>query len=805
LKSHVQVAVIGGGIVGCSILYHLAKLGWHDVVLLERADITAGSTWHAAGLGSSLYASPIMARMVKYSLGLWGSVEAETGQPVDYHNVGVLVVAETPDRLDEIKRIYGNSQRLGFGYEFLSGTEVAQRVPILDTKHVLGAIFDPYGGHIDPYGLTHAFAKGARDRGAEIYQHSPVVALLPRPDGSWRVETPRRTLTAEIIVNAAGFRANEIGALTGAQLPMMAYQHHYVITENLPEIEALDEEFPVLRNSDCGFYLRREGQGLLVGTYEKDARTFGENGIPPDFGQELLPDDLDRIAPFLEGAMERVPCFAKAGIKNVVNGPICFTPDHNPLLGWMPDQRNHFCAAGVTSGINMSGGIGLQCAEWIVRGQPSEDLTFIDVTRYGEWANGDFALRRSHEMYTERYKIHFPGEELASGRPLRKAPMYKRQKDMGAVFGTSYGWERPLWFAPTGTEPQETYSYRRQNWFEHVGAECRALREDVGIIDLQTFSNFHVSGPGAEAFLDIVMVNKAPVEPGKVVLTSMVNAAGGIIGDFTMFRAGDGAYALTGSGGLQGIHMRWFNANRPGIGVDIVNASDTTACFSVAGPRARNLLACLTNEDVSNDAFPFLAGRDMEVRGIDARVLRINFTGDLGYEIHVSLDDQVPLYEAIFEAGKDLGARNVGMRALDSLRIEKGWGRMGYEFTSDSTPFEVGLGWQARFNKGDFVGRDAFLDANERGPRWRLATLVLKDGDSDPWGSEPVYRDNDCIGEVTSGNFGHTVDRSIALALLRPDMVEPGTEVEVEILMERRRATVSESSLFDPTGERMRS
>ncbi len=804
MTEHVRVAVIGGGIVGCSVLYHLAEMGWTDTVLLERTELTAGSTWHAAANGNTFMTNPAHMRLVLHSMDHWERLEEMTGQPTGFHHVGGLLMAETPGRYDELMRIRAIGAQNGIEYELLSGEEACERAPIMTPEGVLGVLFDPKGGHIDPYGLTHAYAKAARNLGARVMRNSPVTELHPRADGSWRVVTPDSEVTAEVIVNAAGFRANEIAALTHARLPMMAMQHHYIITEALDEVAAMDEEFPVLRNSDRSFYMRREGQGLLLGTYEAQSHTFGENGIPPDFGQELLPGDLDRIAPFLEGSMERVPCMQTAGIKRVVNGPFCFTPDVHPLLGWMPGQRGHFVAAGFLAGINMGGGFGKMCAQWITEGETEEDMTFADVARYGKWAEGEFELARAHEMYSERYKIHYPSEELKSGRPMFKTGAYDRQKERGAVFGMVYGWERPLWFAPDGTEPEDIYSFRRPNWFGPVGDECRGLRERVGILDIQPFAVHEFSGPGAEAYLNHLLTNRAPTDKGKLVLSPMVDAGGGLIGDFTINKIADETYHLTGSGALRGLHGRWFERHLPDSGVNVDDVSDETGGFAIAGPKARDLLGRLTNTDLETAAFPFLASRAVSVAGIEARVLRVSFTGDLGYEIHVSIADHGKLYDALLDAGAELGIVDAGSRAMDSLRLEKGWGRMGAEFTRDSTPFEVGLGRFVKLDKDEFIGRDALMAAKQAGPGYVLVTLEIDVDDADAWANEPVYAGDTIIGAVTSGGFGHFVGASIALALVKPEAASSGNALQVEILGHRYPATVADGAMFDPAGERMR-
>ena len=782
----------------------VANLGWSDLVLLERDELTSGSTWHAAANGNTITADLTMMRMFKETFDLWRTLPEETGQDVGAHFVGGLMLAETEERMDELRRIHGLGRRLNLGHELLSPNEVKRFNPLVDTGGVLGAIFDPNGGHVDPYGLTIAYARGAQAKGAEIYRRTPVIELSPTADGAWRISTPEGALTADIIVNAAGFRANEIAGMTGAQLPMCAMQHHYVVTDAIDEVIDLAAEIPITRNPDGSWYLRREGQGLLLGIYEEASHSFGEDGIPHDFGQELLPEDLDRILPNFQDAMKRVPCLGEAGLKRSVNGPFCFTPDTRPLLGWMPGQRNHFCAAGYLAGLAFGGGFGRMAAEWIAEGRPSHDMTSCDVARFGDWANDGFALARAHDQYSHRYGIHFPYEEREAGRPVRTAPLYEAQKSRGAVFGAAYGWERPLWFAPEGMEPADIMTFRRPNWFDAVGDECKALRNGVGVQDIQTYARYEISGPQAEAFLDNVLANRMPRRQGTMRVTPMCDHAGGMVGDFTVTRLGDERFFLVGAGAFQGIHMRWFDHHRPTQGLVIDNVSDSRAGFSIAGPRSRELLTRVTNENVTGEALPFLRGREMTVAGVPVLVLRVAFSGDLGFEIHCALSDQARIDAAIRDAGRDLGLRDVGARALDSLRLEKGYGRIGYEYTPEVTPLEAGLEHLLALDGKAFIGRDALLRCREQGPRWRLVLLQVDAAGADAWANEPVFQAGGIVGSVSSGGYGHTVGKSLAMAFVRPDLSEPGAPLSVDILDDARPAIVLAAPPFDPKRERLR-
>lgn len=806
MTEHAKVCVIGGGVIGCSIIYHLTDMGWTDVVLLERTELTAGSTWHAAGGGNSLNGDPVISRMMAETFKLWASLEEETGQATGIHNVGGLMLAEHPDRFDDIKRLHGIGRRLGYDYDLMTPEEINGRYPYINPEKLLGGLYDGRGGHTDPSGLTNAYAIGARNRGATIHRHDPVERLEPQPDGSWLVHTPNRTVHAEIIINAAGFRANEIAAMTGAWLPFYAMEHHYLVFERIDEIVNQPIEPPVIRDVDNHCYIRREGEGMLVGIYEDTSNIFGEDGIPADFGMELLPEDLDRLTDFLERAMDRIPCLAEAGIKRMVNGPFCFTPDVRPLLGWMPEQKNHFCAAGWLAGIAMGGGGGRWIAEWLVDGRPSVDLSHCDVARFGDWAKGKYAVAKAREAYSERYSIHYPGEERDDGRPLRQTPLYDRQQAKNAIFGSAYGWERPMWFATDGlAEDDLGFRQHKLRWFKAAAEECQALRGGVGAIDVSTFANYEVTGPGAEAFLDRLVVNKVPTREGRLVLAPMLDHSGGFIGDISITRRGPDRFYLVGGGAVQGIHERWFRQHMPDDGsVTVTNTSAAMAGIGIAGPKSRDLLARLTNDDVSNEAFRFLDAREMTVGGVDAYVMRVSFTGDLGYEIHVDMDEVGKLYDALFEAGADLGLRDVGARAMDSLRLEKGYPRSGGELTSVVTPFDVGLGFTVKLDKGDFIGREALLKARDQGPRWELHMLQVDVDDTDAIVNEPVLKDGRVVGVVTSGGYAHYSGMSLAQALIKPGLAKPGDGLHIEILSEERPATVLAKPPFDADGVRQR-
>ena len=804
MKTETQAVVIGGGVLGCSILYHLTKMGWSDVMLLERAELTAGSTWHAAANIHAMHGHAGIARLHAYTLKLYDKLEEETGQSVGLHRCGGIYLATSQDRLDELKIQRARARYLGIDLEMVGVDEIKDINPLVTTDRVLGGMYGPDDGHVDPSGVTHAFAKGARMGGATIERHCPVEAMSQRADGTWDVATPKGTVHADVVINVAGLWAREVAAMAGYTLPLVPMEHQYVVTDTIPEIAALDKEIPLTRDQDGEFYLRQEGQGLLLGAYERHGRHWSVDGTPMDFAQELLPDDIERMTPNMEAAIALVPSFATAGIKRVVNGPMMYSPDSTVLIGPMPGLKNHFVACGMIPGFSQSAGVGWALAEWIVEGEPPLDLFAMDVARFGDWATKSYTLVKSAENYGMRFAIAFPAEERPAGRPLRTSPVYDRLKAEGAVFGSAYGFERPLWYARNGVEGRDVLSFRRPNWFAPVGEECRALRSGVGMLEISTFAKYDISGPGAEAFLDHILACRIPQKTGRMVLAPMLNTEGGIIGDFTLTRLGDEHFYLLGAGTAERFHQRWWAAHLPPSGVTIRSETASRAGLAIAGPRSRELLAAVTREDVSGTAFPFMTARDMDVGMAPCRVMRVSFTGDLGYELHVPAEYQVHLYETLMKAGADMGLTLVGGRALDSLRLEKSYGRWGMEFTADTTPFEAGLDRFVKLDKGDFIGRDGLVARHNQGLRWKLVTMTVDADDADCWSNEPVLLNGEVAGVVSSGGYGHVVDRSIALAFLNPDIDVTADGFAIEILGDMRHAKVEAQALFDPANERLR-
>ena len=806
MKSHARVAVIGGGVTGCSVLYHLAKAGWSDAVLLERSELTSGSTWHAAGGTGALTGSANMSTLHKYSFELYPKIEAETGQSCGFHPVGRIALARTQARVEELRILRSKARRVGLEPVFLTNDEAMQMSPILDLSGVRAVLFDPAGGHVDPSGVTQAFAAGARLHGAEIVRQCPVIETNPRCDGSWEVVSEKGTLIAERIVNAAGLWAREVAALAGAYLPLMPVEHHYFVTENIPLLEELGHEVPSTGDADAEFYMRQEGKGLLLGAYENTCTHWSEHGTPADFGHELLPDDLDRIERNLAQAVESVPVLGSAGIKRVVNGPMIFSPDLNPLLGPYPGLRNYWCACGVMTAFSQAGAIGMLLTNWMMEDDPGLDVFMWDLTRFGPWAGKSYTRARTADMYSTRFKTLYPYEDRQAGRPVKTTPIYEVQKSRGAVFGANYGLEYPLWYATDGTQQADDLTFRRPNWFKSVGEECRALRAGVGLLEVSTYGKYRVTGPKAESWLDHVLANAVPKVDGRVVLSPMLNPRGKLVGDFTVSRLGAEDFFLVGSGAVERFHLRWWDQWLPTDGVAVESLTPRWVGFNIAGPNARTLLERIADADVSGDAFPFLSARRMEVGPVqEATVVRISFTGELGYELYFPPEYQRTLLTALEDAGVDLGLRLVGSRALGSLRIEKSFPSWGAELSPDYSPFDAGLGRFVKLDKADFVGRDAALRLEQQQPAYRLTTLEVDADDADAWGGEPVLCDGEYVGYVSSAAFGHCAGKSLALAYLKSDAASEQSSLSVELIGEARPVHVLAEPAVDPKGERMRS
>jgi len=803
MKSHVQVAVIGGGVVGCSVLYHLTKFGWKDVCLIERKELTSGSTWHAAGGFHTLNADTNMAALQGYTIKLYHELEEISGQSCGLHHVGGLTIATDNDRMDFLKAERAKHRHMGLDTRLVGPEEAGEICPVMNTDGVVGALFDPLDGHLDPSGTTHAYAKAARMQGAEIYLQTMVKELNPRGDGTWDVVTEQGTIHAEYVVNAAGLWAREVGEMVGVHHPLHPMEHQYLVTDDIPEVYERDSELPHVMDPSGESYFRQEGRGLVLGTYEQKCEPWAVDGTPWEFGHELLANKLDRIEDSLEMAYHRYPCLAEAGVKQIINGPFTFAPDGNPLVGPVPGLPGYWTACAVMAGFSQGGGVGLTLAEWMVEGEPSRDVFAMDVARFGDFCTKPYTRVTVVQNYQRRFAVGYPNEELPAGRPLRTTPAYGIWKEQNAVFGHGFGMEAVNYFAPDGEDPYETPTFRRSNAFDAVAEECRAVREAVGINEVHNFSKFDVSGPDAESWLNYIMANRVPAE-GRMALTPMLSRQGKLVGDFTMARLGAEHVQMNASYGSQAFHMRWFENHLPESGVTVENVSDKRIGFQIAGPNARELLSRVTNADVSNDAFPFLAIRQLEIGVVPAIVCRVSYTGGLGYEIYVDPRHQIALYHTLTSAGRDLGLKPFGMRAMMSLRLEKSFGSWLREFKPDYTAAETGLDRFISFKKNDFIGRDAAMAERETPPGRRLVTFVVDALDADVVADEPIYKGGDVVGFVTSGGYAHYSKKSVAIGFVPTEMVEDSGAFEIEILGEKRPAQIITEPLFDPTAEQMR-
>ncbi len=802
MRNEARVVIIGGGVAGCSLLYHLTQLGWNDVILVEKDELTSGSTWHAAGLCTQFIASYNLMKLLQYSLDLYTSLEAETGQGIDFHRCGSVRLANSQDRLDEFRYRKGIADLLGVPFEIVSPQQARQLFPLIDLDGIVGAAHLPTDGHVDPNGLTQALAKGARSKGAEILRHTAVKAI-ERSGSSWLVTTSKGEIRAEIVVNAAGQWAKQVGRMVGVDLPIVPLEHHYLVTEKLDALSSLEVELPVLRDADASFYIREEGGALLVGAFERNTKPWALQGIPEDFHSRLLQPDLGRLEEVLEAAARRVPAFENAGIKSIVNGPDGYTPDGLCLMGPIPGLRNFHVLAGFSIfGIVFGGGAGKYAAEWIVEGQPSDNMWELDARRFDGYASSTkYVVARACEVYGREYAIHYPEEELPAGRPLKTGPLYDRLLAKGAVFGARFAWERPLWFSPGGPARDE-YSFHRGNWHTAVGEECSAVRSSVGVLDQTSFAKYEVSGPGAERFLDRLCANTLPGSIGRMSLTQMCTPRGGIECDVTVTRLAEDRFYVVSAAATECHDFEWIARHLPDDdSVELTNVTNRDAVLSLAGPRARDLLQAITDTDCSRTAFPFFRCRELYAGMVPVRALRVSYVGELGYELHHAMAYQRYLYDLLMEAGRQYGIVDFGYRALDSMRLEKAYRLWGSDMSADYTPLEAGMGRFVDFEKGDFIGREALLRQRERGLERALACLVVDAADADPQGYEPILDGRERIGYVASGGYGHTVEKTIALAYLPAAHLEPGTELAVDILGERRTARVVEQPLYDPENQ----
>jgi len=810
MKNQARVVVVGGGVVGVATLYQLAKMGWRDVVLLERNELTSGSTWHAAGLLPLFNMSYSVGQIHKHSVALYQSLEEETGQAVGFSQVSNIRLAMNRDRMDEYHQYAGVARTIGIEVKFLTPQDVLDIWPLCNIEGLVGALQHPGDGYIQPADVTQAMAIGARNLGAEINRQVTAEGFTQKPNGEWRVRTDKGDITCEHVVSATGNYARRTGAMVGLDIPVIPVEHQYIVTEPHPEIVKRHRdglpELGVLRESDGSWYLREEGGGLLLGPYEKGAPICYPDGPADGAEYELFPEDLDRLAPHIEAAINRVPAFGEAGVKQVYNGAIAYTPDGSPIVGPAWGLRNFWLNEGHSFGVTAAGGAGWQLAHWIIEGEPTIDMLGVDPRRFGAYANAGYLKAKNEEAYANVFTIHYPDEERPAGRPLRLSPCYDRMQDLGAVFGQKAGWERPNWFAPTGTPQTDDWSFRRSAWFEHVGNECRNVAENVGLLDMTAFAKCRVSGPGAEAFLDGLIANRLPKSIGRINLCHALNGKGGVHSEFTIMREASSSFYLVSAGLYQRLDHDWLWRHMPDDGsVQMVNLTNAKGVLVVAGPKSRTLLQRVSTANFENNAHPWLSAREITIAQAQLMAMRVNYVGELGWELHHDIEYQNHIFDALMAAGEDLGLKPFGIRAMDSLRYEKSYRMMGTEISIEYAAYESGLDRFVHPDKGDFKGREALLAWRERGFANSFATLEVHGaGDADALGNNPIYHDGELVGRATGGNYGFRLGKSLALAMVHPEMAAVGTELTMDILGTGYKVTVIEESPYDPMNERPR-
>ena len=812
MKSHYRVVVIGGGIVGTSVLYHLARHGWSDVALIERSELTAGSTWHAAAGFHALNDDPNIAALQGYTISLYEDIERESGQSVGLHMTGGISLAASEERWQMLKAERAMYETMDMETTLVSPEQITEMCPLVDPRGLKGGLFDAHEGYVDAHGATHAFAIAARKRGADIILRNRVLGLQQRADGQWELETEQGRLVAEHVVNAAGLWARRVGRMVGVNLPVTPMSHHYLVTDDVPMLATLDREFVSVTDLEGFTYLQPLGKGALLGVYERKPQHWSSEGAPWDYGMDLLPPDVERILPELEIGFARFPALAEVGIKRWVNGAFTFTPDGNPLVGPVPGRRNYWLACGCMGGFSQGGAIGLTLARWMIEGDPGYDIFGMDVARYGAFAAEERYLRdTTRQFYARRFVISYPNEELPAGRPLKTSPVHDLLATDGARFGCNWGMETPQFFARGRADFVENLTVRRSNAHAFVAEEVHATREAAGMFDAAVYARYEVSGPGAAAWLDRLLASRLPAV-GRVRLAPMLGFGGKLMGDLTVSRLAEDRFWLIGSYYLQQWHGRWFDDLLPPDGVSFRNLSDTWSGFALSGPLARDIVQPLVERDLSNAAFPFLSCAEMGIglgRGI---VARLSLTGELGYELYVPATQQRMLYHALMDSGRALGLRNIGNRALDSLRLEKSFGIWSTEFTQSITPGMCGLDRHVVFDKGDFIGREAALRERDNPASRKLVTLAIEATDADASGFEPVKLAGRLVGYTTSGAYGHWVKQSLALAYVDQDVIAASQSAQgelpgltVDVVGETRNARLLEAPAYDPTGARMRS
>ena len=803
MKDSARAVIIGGGIVGASVLYHLTKIGWSDVLLLEKSELTSGSTWHAAGGMHTFNGEANISRLQKYTIDLYREIETLSGHSCGLHPNGGLMLAATQGELDSLRLICSRARYLGMETEMISLAEAQKLNPLIDTRHFIGALWRADGGHCDPSGTTHAYIKAAQRLGASVERFTRVLSLNARCDGSWDVLTEKGAVRAEHVVNCAGLWAREVGHMVGIELPVLAMEHHYLITEDIPELAGRDSEIVNTTDYAGEIYLRQERRGALIGTYEPRGVAWAPLKTPDDFTMQLLPEDFERLAPHFEVGFRHFPALGRVGIRKAVNGPFTFAPDGNPLVGPVRGVRNYWVACAVMAGFSQGGGIGLVLSRWMAENDPGQDILSMDVARFGAFATPTYTSLKVPENYSRRFRLAYPNEELPAARPVRRSPIYDRLIAAGAVMGANFGLENALWFAPPGVAPAETPTYRRSEAFPIVRDECQSVRRSAGLYETTNYGKYEVVGRGARAWLDRVFACRVP-RPGRLALAPMLNPAGRIVGDLSMACLADDRFLIIGSGFAEEFHLRWFSRAEPPADVFVRSAASTLTGVSIAGPRSRELLQRLVRIDLSAQAFRLFQVTETPVGLAPAILSRAGFTGELGYEIWTTPDYFMTLYDELRGAGADLGLIHFGGRALSSLRLEKAYGSFNKDFRPDYTPGETGLDRYVDLSKPDFVGRAAALAERASGARRRFVVMEVADTDAEVVGYESIMKDGAAVGYVTSGAYGHCVGKSLAAGYVPTALAHEGARFEIDILGEMRTATVRLQPLYDPEGLRLR-
>ena len=810
MLSKAKAVVIGGGVVGVSTLYHLASKGWDNVILLERKSLTSGSTWHAAGLLPLFNMSYSVGQIHKYSVKFYQELQNETGMNVGFKKVSNIRLASNQDRMDEYMQYKGVADTIGIDVEVLKPEDVKEIWPLISTEGLIGAIRHPDDGYIQPADLTQALAKGARDKGAKIEINTNVINIKSSSDGMWIIETDKGEIECEHVISCTGNFARKTGEMVGLDVPVIPVEHQYIVTEQHPSIKERNQkglpEMGVLRDSDASWYMREEAGGLILGPYEPGAPACYVNAPDQNSEYELFQEDLERISDHIESAIKRVPIFGELGVKKVYNGAIAYTPDGSPIIGPAWDLKNFWLNEGHSFGVTAAGGAGWQLAEWIVDGNPTIDMLGVDPRRFGSYATKNYLIEKNEEAYANVFTIHYPDEERSAGRPLRTAPCYERLKKMGAVFGASFGWERANWFAPEGVEQVDDWSFRRSSYHKHVGSEIKNLSDNVGLLDLSGFAKCRISGPSAETFLNHLVANKLPKKIGRVSLCHALNSLGGVHSEFTITREKENSFYLVSAGGFQRLDHDWIKKHMPtDNSVIFEDLTNSKGVLVLAGPKSRELMQLVSKDNFENEHFPWLTSKKINIGNYPAIAMRVNFVGELGWEIHHPIEYQNQIFDLLFEHGSKLSLKPFGIRAMDSLRIEKSYRLPGRELSIEYAALESGLDRFVAENKGDFHGRNGLAEWKSRGFLYGFATLEVHGvTDADALGNNPIYLDGKVIGRATSGGYGHRIQKSLVLAMINPSNIKIGLKVKIDILGNKFDASIIEESPYDPENEKLK-